>query len=164
MCFDPHFGEPSAHIIPTHTDDVSTPEGLSAQVIARPVFEEFTIAEAEVVHEIIRIFYVLGARARGPLVHALRVPVALGVSADETFVPFTYDPSLAASMRNRVSRSPRSRKVVSYLLIAVLTMARTTAFMPALSPPEVSTAIFMCAFSVMVNMRCARGDRAGGCM
>lgn len=97
MYFDPHFGEPSAHIVPAHTDDVTTPEGLPAQVIACPVFEEFTIAEAEVVYKIIRVFYVLGARARRPLVYALGVPVALGVAADETFVPFTYDPSLAAS-------------------------------------------------------------------
>lgn len=47
----------------------------------------------------------------------------------------------------------------TYLRIAVFTTARTTAFMPALSPPEVKTAIFilLCFVEVVVE-----ADDAGG--
>ncbi len=82
MYFDPHFGEPSAHIVPTYANDITTPEGLPAEVIAGPVFQQLAIAEAEVVHEVIGVFYVLGARGRGPLLYALGVAVALGVAAN----------------------------------------------------------------------------------
>ena len=38
----------------------------------------------------------------------------------------------------------------SYLIIALLTTARTTAFIPALSPPDVSTASFIfCALDMV---------------
>jgi hypothetical protein len=44
----------------------------------------------------------------------------------------------------------------TYLRIPALTTARTTAFMPALSPPEVRTAIFIVRFVFLSEQDLAR--------
>lgn len=52
----------------------------------------------------------------------------------------------------------------TYLRMAVFTTARTTAFMPALSPPEVKTAIFilLCFVVEVVVVVVVEADDAGG--
>ena len=49
----------------------------------------------------------------------------------------------------------------TYLRMAVFTTARTTAFMPALSPPEVKTAIFI-LLCFVVEVVVVEADDAGG--
>lgn len=85
------------------------------------------------------------------------------VSAHETFVSFANNPSFASSVKKvkkEVSGQESSGHIVgetekeaANLAIPALTTPRTTAFMPALSPPEVSTAIFIFVRFVVVEER-----------
>ena len=91
-----------------------------------------------------------------------------GISADETFVAFPNDIGFATSDKRGIQNgvewkeydlamSGEIEKVETHLKIPVFTIARTTAFIPALSPPDVSTANrILCvlgASSVMVSLQ-----------
>ena len=69
--------------------------------------------------------------------------VLLGVAANETLVALTDDVGLAASVGGSTTVGRQVKKAC--LRMPILTTARTTAFMPALSPPDVRTAILILA-------------------
>lgn len=86
-------------------------------------------------------WYVRGCR------HLLDPP-ALTVASDEALIALTDDPCLTSSVLlfNTTSNDYRA----TYLRMPALTTARTTAFMPALSPPDVRTASFILWVGVLV--------------
>jgi hypothetical protein len=78
--------------------------------------------------------------------------MCLCVAPYESLVSLAYNPCLAASVSStleiKVVCDVRTRITSSYILkthlkMPILTIARTTAFIPALSPPEVRTASFI---------------------
>ena len=90
--------------------------------------------------------------------------VTFGVAADQSFIPLADDPCLAASDEDRCVSGRRAYESISYLIIALFTTARTTAFIPALSPPEVSTASFIFLPLDMVGGRVEQAPQAVGYM
>ena len=123
-------------------------------MIACAVLQELTIAVAQVVDETLRLqrLRALRARARrGLLSDAVAAATPLGVAADETFVSFPDDPRLAAPVKTHRTSPAARRKQRSHLIMAVFTTARTTAFIPALSPPEVRTASFILELVLIVG-------------
>lgn len=72
------------------------------------------------------------------------------VSADETLVAFSDDVRLTSSETSTIGQKGICVEMCeTHLMIPYLTTARTTAFMPALSPPDVTTAILGFAFDMV---------------
>ena len=70
--------------------------------------------------------------------------VVVAIAADETLVSLADDPGLASPAGVLSGLSGKTAGPgMTHLIMPALTTARTTAFMPALSPPEVRTASFI---------------------
>jgi len=141
---------PSTNIVPTNPDDIPPLERPSPRMIKSSVPQQSSISKPQGLEELgIGDLNVL--RNRGIVVR--RQFHVLIVSEYEAFVSFANDPSLASpveKVKREISRRVRllirvkkTEKEVANFTIPALTTPRTTAFIPALSPPEVSTAIFI---------------------
>lgn len=90
-----YLSKPAAHIIPSNAHDVAPLERPPAGVIARPITQERTIAKAQVFDEC-RIADLDVERRRELGRVTSRGLLRFCVPADQTFVSFSDDPSLAS--------------------------------------------------------------------
>jgi hypothetical protein len=105
-------------------------------MIGGAVAEEVAVAETQVFEQVRAGALGCAGVCERFVVRAL----GAGVSADEALVALTDDVCLASPVAWLEGAAGRGK---TCLRMPILTTARTTAFMPALSPPDVRTAIFM---------------------
>ena len=143
-----YLSEPATDIIPTNTNNITPFEASPARVlhicgITLEVFQKVSVAKAEIVDQTVIFIVVLRADRFGEFtIERYFAHWGVHVPSNEAFIAFSYNIGLTTSgnvVKTRIA--VRVHFVATHFMMPCFTTARTTAFIPALSPPEVNTAI-----------------------